>query len=381
MAVTIFIVVVLLLLVILAGGVKFFYSLINPHSMHQENKTKALDVFVYLGIAISLITSVTNLLQILFTAIDRRFPDILSTPGYYADTSESTMRFAVASIVVMFPIYTLLSWYTSSDIKKFLYKQDIPVRKFMVYLTLFVTVLTLIGTLISVIYTYLGGELSVRFGYRALSVFFVALALFGYYYYALKRDYSKKTKVPVLITLASSVVVLIAVVWSVNIVGSPSVMRAKKIDSMRLGHISQLQQELLNKVNMKDMLPEKLDELTNAFQGFQVPVDPVTKEPYEYHLIQQAVVKMNYTLNKKELTNQAIFELCAVFETERDVNGSGMGMSEPVVVSSAPALSSIDAKYSAQNYYYDGDQTPFWNHGVGKTCFKRIITPEMYYGR
>ena len=38
-------------------------------------------------------------------------------------------------------------------------------------------------------------------------------------------------------------------------------------------------------------------------------------------------------------------------------------------------------KYSAQNSYYDGDQTPFWNHDIGETCFKRIISTEMYYGK
>jgi hypothetical protein len=343
-------------------------------------KTKALDVFIYLGIGISLVTSVTNLLQILFAAVDRRFVDILSGTSY-VDTTQSDVRFAIASLVVMFPIYVGLSWYTANDIKKFLYKQDIPVRKIMVYCTLFVTVLTLIGTLVSVIYTYLGGELSIRFGLKAVSVFVLALALFSYYYYSLRRDYSKVTIIPTGITIVASVLAILAVVWSVSIVGSPSVMRAKKIDNTRLTDISAIQQQILNHVNMTDKLPLTLGELDNAFQGYLVQVDPVTKEEYVYKIIQQPVFTMNYTTKKKELTTSAIFELCATFDTVRIVDSRGQAVVTSPIATDKDGISPTDPLYSANNVYYEGDVSPFWNHSVGLVCFKRIISSEMYYGR
>lgn len=344
--------------------------------MQSNIKTKALDIFVYLGIGISLVTSVTNLLQIVFAAVDRRFIDILS-PVYYADMSQSDVRFAIASLVVMFPIYVGLSWYTARDITKFPHKRDIPVRKIMVYCTLFIAVLTLIGTLVSLIYTYLGGELSVRFALKAGSVFVLALALFGYYYYSLRRNYAQKSSMPVAITVLASLVVIAAVVWSVSIIGSPSVMRAKKIDSTRLSDISRLQQEILNRVNTTDKLPLTLDELDNVFQGYKVPVDPVTKTPYVYKVTQQPVIKMNYTLNRKEMTTNAIFELCATFGTVREVDSRGAS----VPVMDKGGVMMADSFYSAANYYYEGDVSPFWNHGVGETCFKRVISPDMYYGK
>ena len=374
MAITISILLVLLFLVAIVGGTRFFYSLTPyKHTMQLDIKTKALDVFVYLGIGISLVVSVTNLLQILFAAVDRKFVDILNTTTY-VDMTQSDVRFAIASLVVMFPIYVGLSWYTARDISKFLYKQDIPVRKIMVYCTLFVTVLALIGTLVSLIYTYLGGELSVRFGLKALSVFVVSLALFGYYYYSLRRDYSKKTSIPMIITLLASVLVIASIVWSVSIIGSPSEMRAKKIDSARLSDISRIQQEILNRIQTTDKLPLKLVELDNAFQGYKVPVDPVTQESYVYKITQQPVIKMNYTTNRKEMTKSAIFELCATFDTVREVDARGLPVEKGGVMTT-------DSFYSAQNYYYEGDMSPFWNHGVGETCFKRIVTPDMYYGK
>jgi hypothetical protein len=376
MIVTIIIIVALLFLVAIVSGVRIIYLAASSHNNNQSGmKTKALDVFLYLGIAIALITSVTSILQVLFTAINRKFPDILNY-STYVDVSQSDVRFAIASLVVMFPIYVGLSWYVANDIKKFLYKQDIPVRKIMIYCTLFITILTLIGTLVSVIYTYLGGELSVRFGLKALAIFVVALSLFAYYYYSLKRDYSKPSSVPALITVLATVVVIGTIVWSISIIGSPAQMRAKKIDSTRLSDISRIQQEVFNRVQMTDKLPTTLTELDNAFQGYQVPVDPVTKEVYGYRIIQQPVVKMNYTTNRKELTTSAVFQLCATFDTVRAIDSRGQ-----TLPSKGGDFSATDAFYSVSNYYYEGDQSPFWNHEAGETCFKRIITPEMYYGR
>lgn len=368
------------LLVLLVGGVSLIMSLITKqHTTNtMENKTKAIDIFLYLGIFISLVTSVVNILEIIFTAIDTRFVDVL-TPLYSYDMYNDSMRMAMASLIVMFPIYLLISWYVSRDITKFLYKRDILVRKIMIYVALFVTVLTLIGTLVTLIYTYLGGELSIRFVLKALSVFVVALSVFSYYFYSLRRDYTKKTLTPLFIGVGASVVVILSLVWSISVVGTPSEMRAKKIDSTRLSDISRIQQEILNRVNSVDKIPSDLSELNNAFQGYAVPVDPVTGLVYGYKVIQQPVFKINYATNKKELITPAIFELCATFETVRTINDRGFPtkVSQPTV----SGVGGVDPMYLATNSYYDGDQSPFWNHGIGETCFKRIISAEMYYGK
>ncbi len=378
MVVTIITVVALLFLVAIVGGVRFIYLLSSSHSTHSttqsDMKTKALDIFMYLGIGISLITSITNLLQVIFAAVNRKFIDVLNY-NQYVDTTQSDVRFAIASLVVMFPIYVGLSWYVAKDIQKFLYKQDITIRKIMIYLTLFVGILTLIGTLVSVIYTYLGGELSVQFGLKAAAVFVVALGVFSYYYYSLKRDYSKEAMIPAVITIITSALVIAAVVWSISIIGTPSAMRAKKIDSTRLSDISRIQQEVFNHFQTTEKLPVTLEELNNAFQGYAVPTDPITKESYTYKVLQQPAFKMNYTTNKKELVSPATFELCAKFDTTREYDARG----QAVPVKGGPV--STDAMFSASNYYYEGDQSSFWNHGVGETCFKRVITSDMYYPR
>lgn len=342
----------------------------------MDHKTKAVDLFIYLGIFITLVTSVVNILEIIFAAIDKKFFDVLSSP-YMGDIYNDSMRMAIASLCVMFPLYIILSWYTTRDIKKFLYKKDILVRKIMIYISIFVTLLTMVGTLVTAIYTYLGGELTIRFELKALAVLVVALIVFGYYYYSLKRNFETgNTYIPIAIGVSSSVIVVLSILWSISIIGTPKDMRARKIDATRLADISRLQQEILNRFQTVEKIPVSLNELTNAFQGYSVPVDPLTKKEYGYKVIQQPVFSLNYVTNKKELVTPAIFELCATFEITRNINQRGES-----ITASPIATGGIDPSFSAMNYYYEGDQSPFWNHGVGETCFKRVISAEMYYGK
>ena len=379
MMATTMIIAFLIILGTLGGIIYILYSLTTSTKLTMEgSKTKALDVFLYVGVGISLVTIVTNFLQILFTAIEKKFPDPL-TYAYYGDISNSDVRMAIATLLVVFPIYLLLSWFIARDIKKFLFKQDLAIRKIFVYVTLFVTLLTLVGTLVSIIYKYLGGELSTQFGWKAFAVFATALSVFGYYFYSLRRTYSVPSSIPRNAGIAATILIVGAIAWSISIIGTPKEMRARRFDSTRLSDISRIQQEVFNRVQMTDKLPANLAELENAFQGYAVPSDPRTKEQYGYKVVQQPVVKMNYTTNRKELVTPAIFELCATFETKRELDARGQGVVATPMMGGKGMMT--DALYSAANYYYEGDVSPFWNHDIGEECFKRVISSDMYYGR
>ncbi len=364
---TILILVAVLVPLLVAAAIGALVYLLIKKQTTMESKTKALDVFVYIGIFISLIVSVTNIIQILFTAIERKFTDILEA-GQYVDVYGSDMRLAIASLVVFFPIYLLLSMYVSRDIRKFHYKRDLMIRKIFIYTSLFAATCTLLGSLVATIYYYLGGELTVRFGLKALAVFVIAGAVSGYYMYALRRDYAKETQLPNIFAGLAALFVIASLAWSISIIGTPAAMRLKRIDDARLSDISRIQQEIFNHFQTTDKLPVALTELDDAFQGYVVPKDPVTGESYKYRVLQQPIVRNNVQLNRKELVTPATFELCATFDTERKYDDRGT----PVMT---------EKMYSVSNYYYSGDTSAFWNHGVGETCFKRLITSDMYYGR
>lgn len=351
------------------GIVSFIYSLLqSKQSMNPAIKTKALDVFLYLGIGISLVVSVINFITIFFRAIEIKFA--IDPTLYMQDYYNDDIRLAVAFLVVMFPLYIFLSWYVSKDIQKFLYKRDLFIRRLFVYTALFVSVCTLIGSLVTSIYTYLGGDITLVFIYKALSIAGIASFLFGYYIYSLRRDYSVPSFMPLAIGVLVTMVMAGSIFWSITIIGTPTEMRLRKLDSTRLSDISRIQREVYRYFQTTEKLPTTTEQLTNAIQGYAVPVDPVTKVAYAYKVIQQPVIKMNYAQNKKELTSNGIFEICATFETERIIDAASMSI----------AINDT-SMFSANTYYYEGDVTPFWNHKAETTCFKRVITPDMYYSK
>lgn len=343
----------------------------------NNNKTSFKDIFLYLAIVVTLITSVTNYFTIIFRAIEEKWKDTaLTIVNSYSNADDESVRFAIASLCVMFPLYLLFSYIVSQDITKFLYKKDLLIRKIVIYATLFITTFTCIGVLISVIYTYLGGDLSMRFAMKALAVLSLAVLTLGYYYYAYVRNYAKKTYIPILFGVGSFALVAVLVVWSVMLIGTPSQVRNRKIDSVRLSNLSDIQGNIVNTyVQNKNTLPSKLADLNNVFSAYVAPVDPVTKEAYEYKIIQQPNFRTNYTTGKKEMESNAVFELCANFITERNV---GDEKNMPIQI---PLGGNVEKMYAASSYYYDGDTAPFWNHKSEKTCFKRVMTPDMYYGK
>jgi hypothetical protein len=62
------------------------------------------------------------------------------------------------------------------------------VRRWLTYLTMFVAASILIGDVISLVYTVLGGELTVRFVLKVLTVGAIAGSVFGYYMWDLRGD-------------------------------------------------------------------------------------------------------------------------------------------------------------------------------------------------
>jgi hypothetical protein len=67
-------------------------------------------------------------------------------------------------------------------------KRTSPVRRWLTYLTLFVATCVLIGDFMSLVYSFLGGELTVRFVLKVLTVGVIAGTGFWYYLSDLRLD-------------------------------------------------------------------------------------------------------------------------------------------------------------------------------------------------
>ena len=91
--------------------------------------TAAKDAFFYLLVFSTLATWTVGLGWLAFTLIDRWLADALFSEGYYQGYETYSIASALASILVAFPIYLLVSRTVVRDERNRPEKRDSPVRK------------------------------------------------------------------------------------------------------------------------------------------------------------------------------------------------------------------------------------------------------------
>jgi hypothetical protein len=218
-------------------------------------------------------------------------------------------------------------------------KSELSIRRWLLYLTLFLAALLIIGDLIAMVYNFMGGDLTARFVLKVSAILVVAGAIFGYYRYELRRaptEFSSEARWLVRISAAA---VAGAVVVGFVLAGSPARQRLVRTDLRRISDLSMLQVEIVNYYRAKNALPQSLDQLTNSISGFHPPNDPQSQRPYEYRV-----------------TGALSFQLCADFGwPSKEENAKG------------------DSPYATTGV---GDWN--WSHGTGRECFTRTIDPALY---
>lgn len=221
-------------LVILIGIVLLIVKNMKSSSDPSQNLLMK-EVLVDIGIFISLLTSIVSLISIVFAAIDKKFVDVLSQNYNYGSIyANDDIRISVSVILVSYPIYLGLSYYRAKYLRENPDRRSVKALRYVNYLVLGVAGLFILGSLITTIYSYLGGELGTSFALKLLTVAVISFGLFAYNYFSIKRDYSKRSKLSDVFALVSALLILGAVVYSVNIMGSPSYVRKARFDDKRL---------------------------------------------------------------------------------------------------------------------------------------------------
>jgi len=147
----------------------------------------ARDAFYYLVLFMTLYTSAFGLGTLLFGLIEHWLPDpVTSTYAYYDPMGP--LRWALASVIIAFPVYMLISLRLHRGYRAEPESRKSLVRLWLTYLTLFVAACTVIGDLISLVSSLLGGELTVRFLLKASVVGGIAASVFGYYLWDLRYE-------------------------------------------------------------------------------------------------------------------------------------------------------------------------------------------------
>lgn len=330
-----------------ATTVAFTYFLSTfhiPYSMPKKSlKTSPRDVFLYLLAIITLYVSIWRFIAMIFEYIQILFPD--EVPLYFTQSS-TEIRASMAALIVVFPVYIGITWFLRKNIISHPEKRELWARKWLLHLTLFLAAVTIGVDLIILVNNFLNGELTVRFALKVLTVFIVAVTVFGYYFWDLKRDALPTSKPSKMLTGMVSAIVLASILSGFFIIGSPATQRKMRFDEMRVNALQSLQWEIVNFWQQKNRLPESLSELKNDISGFVPPVDPETKMPYDY-----------------ATSGEHAFELCATFSVASLKNDmTGKTKYAPMMMSGPMGM------YDLQS----------WSHGAERECFSRSIDPDLY---
>lgn len=300
-------------------------------------------MFMHLLSMIALYISAGSLIALLFQYINIYFPDALQ-PVYYSGVA-GTIRWAMAALMIIFPIYLVVMKLLNQDYAASPEKKDLKIRKWLVYFTLFVAALIISTDLVTLVYNFLGGELTIRFLLKVLAVATVVGTVFAYYGMSLKENLTPARAN--MFFAGSVIVVALSVIGGFFTAGSPLKARLYRFDEQRVADLQTLQYQTVDYWIQKQVLPESLADLKNDISGFRAPEDPETNLPYEYQVTTKKASAPSFTL-------------CANFNMSSFGNGNA-------------------AKVPLTPYYEPYLEN--WNHTEGRQCFERTIDPELYQDR
>lgn len=302
----------------------------------NQHKTTAQDFFLNVGVMATLYVTVVSFLSLFFNIINKLFPDSLA---YYYDSYSSGSRFAIASLIIVFPLFLWLSRIVTKIITKDPERREMGVRKWLIYVTLFLASAALVVDLITLLNYFLSGEITTRFVLKVISVLVIAGLVFWHYLSEVRGTHSEVKYRAIFWT--SVVLVLALLITAFSVFGSPANTRRARADETRVYNLQSVQSEVINYWQQKGRLPAEFADLKDSLSNFDLPKDPESDESYVY-----------------EKTGAKSFKLCATFN-----------------LSSKPK----DTKSpSTRMYGFEGLATENWQHGAGLHCFDRLIDAEFY---
>lgn len=144
------------------------------------------EAFLYVVMFSTLYLSAYHLGSLSFDLINRAFPDAAARMA--AEYELISIRWSIASIVVAFPVFLYVATLIARELRADHTKRASKIRRQLTYLTLFIASGVLIGDVTTLIYNFLGGELTIRFALKVLTAAVIGGTAFGYYLRELRND-------------------------------------------------------------------------------------------------------------------------------------------------------------------------------------------------
>lgn len=288
-----------------------------------------------------------------FAWIDYSYADPLARQSW--DSGAVGMRWAIASLLVGFPLFVFLGWRLGQRRRLDAERRRSRVRAWLTYVTLIFAAGTLIGDLVFVVFQFLGGELGARFLAKAAVVGVISAAILYNYSRDAERTGAKIDWPGRILAVFASAMTVTLVIWAFTVVNGPSFARARIADEKRLDDLGTITRLVDCHASYFGETPETLEAMTEALRervlnrpveggcASETPVDPVTRAAYAYRRI-----------------DAKSYELCASFERGwPEIAGANESRRRPL------------QRYTALN----GDQRYIeLPQAAGQSCFNFDVT-------
>jgi len=301
------------------------------------NNHTAKHFVLQLGSLISLYLSLAFFLVLTFGFINLRFPDALDGI-WQIESAASSIRIGFAMVVVFFPTYLVLTRLVNQNRRKSNDNSYLGLTKWLIYLSLLVGGLVLLGDLVAVIMGFLEGELTSRFLLKALAVFVVTGAAFFYYIKDAQGYWLKRAKASYLYAAMASTLIVVVLISALTYIPSPNTVREMKADNEIVNVLQTIQWQIQNYYAENEALPETVAEVFNEFDRL-----PDSSELADY----------TYTVE-----NETTYQLCTTFNHH----------SNELDTQYRPSMMMAEDSIRWKN----GN----WNYRAGVWCFEREVVSE-----
>jgi hypothetical protein len=143
------------------------------------------DAFMYIIVLGTMVLCAYQFGALVFEIINRLVPDPMDARRY-STYGNAAIRWSVSTLIVAFPVFVVMSRLVDRSSRNDPTKRASRIRRRLTYIVLFVASCVLIGDLTTLVYYFLGGEVTLRFFLKVLTVAAIAGTVFLHYLWDLR---------------------------------------------------------------------------------------------------------------------------------------------------------------------------------------------------
>src|SRR5690606_424619 len=107
----------------------------------------------------------------------------------------------------------------------------------------------------------------------------------SYFIYEMSNRDKPKDLLPMVYGVVSATLILVSIVWSFSIIGSPKDQRNLRLDERRIQDLQTIQWQIISYYQQKEKLPTTLADLSDPISNFQSPMEPEFERGLKYEYV------------------------------------------------------------------------------------------------